>query len=463
MVMKNLAGKKLVSIITGRPWENNEMPISQPTVSLSNPVPSTRWFRILPPCVIIYIIAYMDRVNIGFAMAAGMNKDLGISSTYAGLAAGIFFWGYLLLQIPGGHIAEHGSPKKFIASTILAWGAISFLTGFVQTGWELYVMRFLLGVAEGGVYPAILVVVGKWFPRTEIGRANALFLISLPLSAVLTNPISGFVVDQYGWRALFYFEGVVSLVLLLIWWPLASDDPTKAKWISTAERDYIQAALAQDRASKEEEFARTDRSTKGTYRQLLLDKNLWIMSIIFICFLTGSYGFLIWLPTLLKELMKASLSSVGWLSVLPLTAAVIGLYSFGALSDRKGNRRGWCAIALCGFGIAFGLAAFIPHLRWISFALIVVTGLLSKAIAGPYWSMPDLLFPPGVAGGARGIINGIGNLGGFIGPVLFGWLTTLTGTTSAGIYALAAILVLGGLVCRFLPETTGGGNSRETS
>lgn len=427
------------------------MSTAQPIAPVSKALPRARWFRILPPCVIIYIIAYMDRVNIGFAMASGMNKELGISSTSAGLAAGIFFWGYLVLQIPGGHIAEHRSAKKFIAVTILAWGAISFLTGFVQNNWELYAMRFLLGVAEGGVYPAILVVVGKWFPRNEIGRANALFLISLPLSAVLTNPISGFVVDQYGWRALFFFEGVVSLALLLIWWPLTSDDPADAKWLSNEERDYLQAALAQDRAAKEANFLRAD---KGNYRQLLRDKNLWIMSFIFCCFLTGSYGYLIWLPTLLKELMQTSLSSVGWLSVPPLTAAVIGLYLFGALSDRRGNRRGWCAIALVGFGIAFGLAALIPDLKWISFTLIVITGFLSKANSGPYWSMPAIIFPLGVAGGARGIINGLGNLGGFIGPLLVGWLTTFTGTTSAGIYALAIILVVGGLSCWMLPDST---------
>ncbi|EKN01498.1 major facilitator transporter [Acidocella sp. MX-AZ02] len=134
-----------------------------------------------------------------------------------------------------------------------------------------------------------------------------------------------------------------------------------------------------------------------------------------------------------------------------------------ALSDRKGNRRGWCAITLCGFGFAFGVAAFIPHYKWISFALIVITGLLSKALSGPYWSIPGLIFPPGVAGGARGIINGLGNLGGFIGPLLVGWLTTLTGTTSAGIYALAAILVFGGLLCRLLPDATASDVSRKTS
>ncbi len=166
------------------------------TENLQKLIPKARWWRIIPPTIIIYIIAYMDRVNIGFAMAGGMNKALGMTNAIAGLAAGMFFWGYLVLQIPGGHLAEHGSAKKFITWTIVGWGTISFLTGFVHTSWQLIIMRFLLGVAEGGVYPAVLVVIGKWFPQKELGRANGLFLISLPLSAAVTNPISGWVVTH---------------------------------------------------------------------------------------------------------------------------------------------------------------------------------------------------------------------------------------------------------------------------
>jgi MFS family permease len=195
-------------------------------------IPRARWWRIITPAMIIYVIAYMDRVNISFAMAGGMNEALGLSMTVSGLAAGIFFWGYLVLQVPGGHIAEHGSAKKFVMWTIIAWGGISFLTGFVQNSWQLLAMRFLLGVAEGGVYPAILVVIGKWFPQKELGRANGLFLISLPLSAAVTNPISGWVVTHYSWRGLFFFEGVVSLALIFIWMPLISDCPEDAMWIS---------------------------------------------------------------------------------------------------------------------------------------------------------------------------------------------------------------------------------------
>ena len=149
------------------------------------PIPHARWIRIIPPAIIIYIIAYMDRINISFAMAGGMNEALGLSMAGSGMAAGVFFFGYVLLQAPAGHIAEHGSAKRYILWSIIAWGGLSFLTGFVQNSWQLLTVRFLLGVAEGGVYPAVLVIVGNWFPQKELARANALFISSLPLSAAI--------------------------------------------------------------------------------------------------------------------------------------------------------------------------------------------------------------------------------------------------------------------------------------
>lgn len=422
---------------------------------IPNEIPRARWWRIIPPTIIIYIMSYMDRVNIGFAMAGGMNEALHMSAAVSGLAAGMFFWGYLVLQIPGGHMAEHGSAKKFITWTIIGWGVISFLTGFVQNSWQLVVMRFLLGVAEGGVYPAVLVVIGKWFPQKELGRANALFLISLPLSAAVTNPISGFVVTHYAWRGLFFFEGVVSLALIAIWHPLISDSPEVAKWISKEEKEFLLTTLAEEKTKTLANMKATAQE-KWSYGKLLTNRNIWIMAILYVCYTAGTYGYLIWLPTLLKKMMKMSLTNVGWLSALPLAAAVVGVYWFGALSDRKGNRRIWCANALWGFGIVFCIATMFPKHMWLAYFLICVTGLLSKAMQSPCWSMPSLVFPPGVAGGARGIINGIGNLGGFLGPVLVGWFTTKTGNMNYGIYSLTIILLIGGSVTMLMPKVTAG-------
>ena len=429
------------------------MDVGVVTADVQEPIPHARWIRIIPPAIIIYIIAYMDRLNISFAMAGGMNEALGISIAISGLSAGIFFIGYILLQAPAGHIAEHGSAKKYIMWTIIAWGGLSFLTGFVQNMWQLLTLRFLLGVAEGGVYPAMLVIVGNWFPQKELGRANALFLCSLPLSAVLTNPISGWIVTNYNWRWLFFLEGAISLALIFVWMPLISDRPEEAKWISAKEKEYLITTLAADKAVRDAAF-KADGRAKSSYKQLLADKYFWLMTAIFFCFTTSTLGWVIWLPTLLKNIMKMSLTNVGWLSSVPFLMSLTGLYLVGTLSDKKGNRRFYVAFSLVLFGIFFWSATLFPGYIWLPYALLVLSGLVEKSMQGPFWSIPSLIFPPGIAGGSRGLINGIGNLGGFCGPVLLGWITTKTGSMTYGIYGLAAVSILGGLISMLLPRIT---------
>jgi len=369
----------------------------------------------------------------------------------SGVAAGIFFIGYLLLQAPAGHIAEHRSAKKYVLWSIIGWGCVSFLTGFVQNTWQLLTLRFLLGVAEGGVYPAVLVIVGNWFPQKELGRANALFLCSLPLSAAITNPLSGWLVTNYGWRWLFLGEGAISLALIFIWMPLISDRPEEAKWISREEKEYLIATLAADRAANQ---AGNKTANAWSYKQLLADKYLWLITAIFFCFCTSTIGWVIWLPTLLKNIMKMSLTRVGWLTSLPFLLSLVGLYLMGVLSDRKGNRRFYIAFSLIAFGVCFWMPTLFPHYIWLPYGLLVLSGLFEKSMQGPFWSLPSLIFPAGVAGGARGIINGIGNLGGFFGPTLLGWIMTNTGSMTYGIYSLVAISVLGGILAMFLPKIT---------
>jgi sugar phosphate permease len=418
-------------------------------------IPSGRWWHILPPTIIIYIIAYMDRMNISFAMAGGMNESLGLSMTMSGFSAGIFFFGYMVLQIPGGHWAEHKSAKKFIMYTIIGWGALSGLTGFVQNGWQLLVMRFLLGVAEGGLYPAILIIIANWFPSKEIGRANAIFLMSLPLSAVVTSPVSGWIIEVYDWRSLFYLEGVISLALLFVWMPLISDRPSDAKWISKEEKDFLVTTLAREKAERQAVFDKAGTG-KASYKQLLANKHLWMMALIYLCYTTGQYGYTIWLPTILKNLTKMSLTNVGWLSTLPFIMALGGLYLFGALSDKSGNRRLYTAMSIGGFAVFFTCATFFPGQIWLSFILLVITGLFTKSMQSTFWAMPPILFAHGLSGAARGFINGLGNLGGFVGPTLAGWLASMTGDMTYGIYGLVCSLILGTVVTMMLPKTTAG-------
>jgi sugar phosphate permease len=415
-------------------------------------LPVSRWVRILPATIIIYVVAYMDRVNIGFAMAGGMNEALHLTMFASGVSAGIFFWGYMVLQVPGGHVAEHGSAKRFIAWSIVACAVVSFVTGFAQNDWQLLFMRFLLGVAESGIYPAILVLIGKWFVRHELGRANGLFLLSLPLSAVLTNPISGAIVSRFSWRGLFFFEGLASLATLLVWIPLIADRPGEASWLPAADRELLLSQLADEKSVQ----VATAEKQSVSYGRLLVDRNLWIMIALYLSYTAASYGYLFWLPTILKNSTRMTLSKVGWLSAVPLVASVGGVYLFGALSDRNGNRRFYCALALVGFGFWFWLATLFPAHVWVSYALLVIAGLFSKAMQSPCWSMPSVIFPSGLAGGARGIINGIGNLGGFAGLVLMGWFAGRSGNMSASIAGLCAISAAGGAITMLLPKATAG-------
>jgi len=417
-------------------------------------MPAARWVRIIPAAIVVYIVAYMDRVNIGFAMAGGMNEALHLSLLTSGIAAGIFFLGYLVLQLPGGHLAEHGSAKRFIEWSIVAWAGISFLTGFVRSGWELLSMRFLLGVAEGGAYPAILVLIGNWFPQEELGRANGLFLVSLPLSAAISNPLSGWVVANYSWRGLFFFEGLVALVLLFLWTPLISDRPEEAKWLTNEEREYLLRVLGDEKHAKAQ--AGSKGNSARSYVQLLKHKQLQLMVAIYLCYSTAAYGYLFWLPTIVKTLTRMSLTRVGWLSAAPLLASVVGVYGFGALSDRQGNRRRYCVMAMAGFGICFWSTTWFPAHLWLSYALLVVAGMFSKGMMSPFWSMPSVLFPSGVSGGARGIINGIGNMGGFAGPVLVGWLAHWASSVQSSAAAVCAVSVAGAGISMLLPEATAG-------
>jgi MFS family permease len=412
-------------------------------------IPAARWIRIVPPTIVVYIIAYMDRMNISFAIAGGMNRSLGLSPTAAGMAAGVFFFGYTLLQLPAGHISEHGSARKYILWTILAWGGMSLLTALVQNAWELYVMRFLLGLAEGGLYPSLLTVIANWFPRKELGRANAFFLMSLPLSTLFTNPISGWIVNNFSWRWLFAVEGCISLALIAVWLPLISDRPEDASWISDEEKDYLVTTLAAEKGSNSD----VTRDIRA-YERLLKDKNLWLLIALLICYTSGQYGFSIWLPTLVKSLTGQNLTTVGWLTALPYLTALGGLYLFGALNDMTRNPKLCTVLSLIGFGLCFWLATLFPLHPWVSVALLVVTGFFTKAMQAPFWVFPPLLFPPGLCGGSRGIINALGNLGGFLGPSLMGWLAAKTGDLRLGILGLSLLLALSAGFTALLPRVT---------
>ena len=414
-------------------------------------IPAKRWGRIIPPAILVYIFGFIDRTNIGFAMAGGMSDALQMTATLSGLAAGIFFIGYMVLQVPGGHIAETGNAKKFIAVSILAWSVICTSLGFVQTATQLLVLRFLVGVAEGGVWPAILVIISHWFPSSERGRANSYFIMNVAIASIITGPISGWLVTTFGWRSVFIAEGAVSFLLIFVWWPLISNRPSEAKWISKEEREYLETTLAAEQKElSAEDNAPTSLST------ILSSVNMWKLILIYFFYQVGIYGFAMWLPTILKSLTNSGMTSIGFLSTIPYFACMAGLYIFGHLSDRSGNRKKYVALPLLGFALCFLASAFLKDYTWVSFAFLCGCGLFLQCASGIFWTIPTMLFPAKVAGDSLGIINALGNLGGFVGPFIVGWLTTQFMSIYAGIYFLAAMLACGFFLTLSLPKKTEG-------
>ncbi|MFC7392252.1 MFS transporter [Scopulibacillus cellulosilyticus] len=422
---------------------------------MDHKVPQGRWFRIIPPAILVYIVAFMDRTNIGFAMAGGMDKELGMTAAFSGLAAGIFFIGYMVLQVPGGLIAERGSAKKFIAWSIVGWGLLATISGFVQNPIQLLIVRFFLGVAEGGVWPAILVIISKWFPNEERGRANAFFIMNIAIASIITGPLSGWILTQWDWRMVFIIEGIISLALIAVWLPLISDCPETAKWISKEELDYLNKKFQEEREARQ-----ANLQTNTSFKEIFKMANTWKLILIYFCYQTGIYGFSLWLPTIIKGLTHTGMGNVGFLSTLPYIGTIVGLYIFAVLSDRSRNRKLYTALPLLGFSICLLLSVQFESKIWLAFAFLIGCGVFLQAASSIFWTIPPLLFEADAAGGARGIINALGNLGGFLGPYIVGLLTS-NYSQGAGTYGLVFFLLIGFILTLLLPSVTSGVNVKE--
>lgn len=409
-------------------------------------IPRQRWLRIIPPILIACIISYMDRVNIAFAMPGGMDQDLGITATMAGLAGGIFFLGYLFLQVPGGKIAVHGSGKKFIGWSLVAWAVISVFTGLVTNHYQLLALRFLLGVAEGGMLPVVLTMISNWFPDAERGRANAIVIMFVPIAGIITAPLSGWIITALDWRWLFIIEGLLSLVVLVIWALTVYDRPQEARWISDAEKKYLMETLA-----AEQRAIAGKTTVNASLGAVLSDRTMWQLIALNFFYQTGIYGYTLWLPTILKELTHTSMGQVGMLAILPYVGAIAGMFLFSSLSDRTGKRKLFVSLPLIGFATCMFLSVVLKESVWLSYTALVGCGFFLQSAAGVFWTIPARLFSAEMAGGARGVINALGNLGGFCGPYAVGVLITLY-SKDAGVYCLAISLAIAALMALLLPS-----------
>jgi D-galactonate transporter len=399
--------------------------------------------RLLPFLFLLYVIAFLDRMNVG-AAALQMPHDLGFSEGVIGMGAGVFFLGYFLLEIPGALIVERWSARRWIARIMISWGLVTVFMAFLHTARQFYVIRFLVGAAEAGFLPGVIVYLTHWFRYQDRAKAVAFFYAANPLSYVIGSPLAGLLLGlswlgMRGWRWLFIIEGIPAVIfgVITIWY--LTDWPEQAKWLRADEREWITAELQREKQAKH---------SRRSYRvwEALRHRDVILLTGSYFCAMTGSYGIAFWLPTILKRLSGKSDLKVTLLAALPYVAAFIIQQLNGWHSDRTGERRWHAAIPVFVCGIALGLAVFYRTNLTMSVAMFVVTGGAFYGFQPVFWAVPTLFLSESAAAASIGLINSVGNLGGLVGPMVIGYLASRTHSFSPGLLYLVASLFVSGLL-----------------
>jgi len=395
-----------------------------------------RWLRILPFATVTYALSFINRANVSQALPS-MSRELHLNSAQAGTIAGIFFWGYLVLQVPGGYLATRWSTKWFVSILLVIWGSAAVGCGFVHSGSQMWVMRFLLGVAEGGMYPATLVLISHWFPRKERARANSLFSIAIPISLIVSAPLSGWLLDRWNWRVMLAVEGAFPLLWVLAWILCIYDYPRQAPWISAEERDHLETEYRRDVAAREP-------ADHEYFLRALFAPQVLLLTMIKLLMLSGQLGYLFWLPSAIEKAKTSSHFITSLLYMIPFVVGAVSLVLISQSSDKKNERRGHVAFAMAIGGLAlFGGVLTNEVSPIFSYALVCLAAVGAFAPLGPFWAIPTEVFSRKMAGSVVGFINGIGNLGGFLGPVLVGYLNKRTGNFTSGFAMLGAFMLIG--------------------
>jgi MFS family permease len=406
-----------------------------------------RWLRIIPVALVMYTISYVDRTNISLALdptISSMMKDLLMDDRMKGEAAGIFFFGYVLLQIPGGYWATKWSPRRIISLFLISWGICAVGCGLARTCRQFEVMRFLLGVAESGVFPATMVLLANWFPRGERARANAYWTLCQPLAVAASAPFSGWLLGAYGWQQMLVLEGMLPFVWLPVWWFCIRDHPREAKWISAEERSFLETTLQREAAVLEPPQA------------VSLWGRCWerpIMVLIAMYFVqnAAAYGCMTFFTSSLKD-RRFTGFQYGVLFGIPyaLTAVIMVLNSWH--SDKTRERRGHVALVYSLSGISLILSVGLKEHFWLSYALMCLAIPGPFAAMGPFWSIPSETLPRSAVGLVIGLVNAFGNLGGFAGPYIAGWLKQEYQSLTIAFDALGTGLLIGAALAFLLPK-----------
>ena len=405
---------------------------------MNNTIAKSRWFRLIPVAFITYSLAYLDRANFGFGVAGGMSRDLQITPATSSLLGSLFFLGYFFFQIPGTHYAANKSAKKLIFWSLLLWGLLAMATGVISDVKGLVVIRFMLGVTESAVMPSMIVLLSRWFTKTERSRANTFLILGNPATILWMSILSGYLIDAVGWRWMFIMEGLPAIIWAFFWWRLVDDKPKNANWLTENEKQVIEEHL-----KKEQQGIKPVKN----YKEAFKSRAVILLSLQYALWSIGVYGFVMWLPSIIKAAPDMTIVKTGWLASIPYIFAIVGMLTASWYSDKTLNRKIFIWPFLLVGAIAFYTSYLVGAGNFmLSFVLLIIAGTAMYAPYGPFFAVITEVLPANVAAGAIALINSFGALGSFAGAYIVGYLNGSTGGFGASYIFMAGSLLLSSIL-----------------
>ncbi|HZP17513.1 MAG TPA: MFS transporter [Terriglobales bacterium] len=416
------------------------------------------FLRLMPFLFLLYVVNYLDRINVGFA-ALQMQGQLGLNDRVYGMGAGIFFAGYFFFQLPSNLAMARVGARRWMAGIMVLWGIISCCMVFVRTPWQFYELRFLLGVAEAGFFPGIILYLKNWFPATARARAVAWFMTANPLAGVIGGPVSGALLGLHGlgiagWQWMFLLEGLPAVILAAIVLVTLKDHPDHATWLDSEEKLWLLAVLDEER---QQQAAITSTDVGAAF----LSWRIWLLTVVYFGLTTSAYGIILWLPNYIHSLSTLSNFAIGVVSVIPYISTAAAMVIVGTRSDRTGRHRMHLAVTAFSAAVFLFIAAqtstITPGLAFVGLALMA-----TFSMQGPFWATATSLMSGTAAAAGIAIINSLGNLGGFFGPYIIGAKRTSGGGFREGMLIITAFLALAGVLALLVrrpsrrPSPSGG-------
>ncbi|WP_213066448.1 MFS transporter [Acinetobacter oleivorans] len=397
-------------------------------------------FRLMPFLMLCYFCAYLDRVNVGFAKLQ-MMSDLQFSEAVYGLGAGIFFIGYFLCEVPSNIVLHKVGARRWIARIMITWGILSGCFAFVQTEWQFYTLRFLLGVAEAGLAPGLLLYLTYWFPSYRRARMTVLWFIAIPISGMIGGPLSGLIMDRmsgvhgwFGWQWMFLIEAIPTVLVGLLVLAVLKDSVQDANWLTQEEKNLVKQELAQDNQHKE---------GHASVKEFIADKRLWLLAGIYFCVVMGQYAITFWLPTLIHNSGISDNWHIGLLTSLPYMCAIVVMILAGRSGDHFQERRWHLIIPMCAGAIALTFATLFASNLTLSLICLCIAASGVLTASSLFWMLPTNFLGGVSAAAGIAAVNSFANLAGFCSPYLIGWVTTNTGSNAIGMFLITAVLIFG--------------------